>query len=96
MCIRDRSFTNHAWSEGRAEIEFIVDSDRGSIPIEVKSGSNIRAKSLKSFVERYNPRMSIILSSRPPSENQSGTTKLVNLPIYLASAIPNQIGKHIS
>ncbi len=90
------SFTNHAWSEGRAEIEFILDSDGGSIPVEVKSGNKIRAKSLKSFVERYNPPMSIILSSRPPSENRSGTTKLINLPIYLASAIPKQIEKHIS
>jgi predicted AAA+ superfamily ATPase len=88
--------TNHAWSEGNAEIEFILDSDLGVIPIEVKSGSRIRAKSLLSFIERYNPPMSVVLSSRMPSETQSEKTKLINLPIYLASAIGEQIRKHAS
>jgi predicted AAA+ superfamily ATPase len=90
------SLTNHAWSEGNAEIEFILDSDLGVIPIEVKSGSRIRAKSLLSFIERYNPPMSVVLSSRMPSETQSEKTKLINLPIYLASAIGEQIRKHAS
>ncbi len=79
--------TNHAWSEGRAELEFLLDSDFGVVPLEVKSGSRIRAKSIKSFMDRYNPSMSIILSSRPPSQVLSGATSLINLPIYLASAI---------
>jgi predicted AAA+ superfamily ATPase len=87
------SYSPHAWNEGRAEVEFILDTDLGVVPLEVKSGTKIRAKSLKSFIERYHPKMSIVLSARLPAESEQGGTKLVNLPLYLACAIREQVGK---
>ena len=77
----------HAWSEGSSEIEFLLETSRGPIPIEVKSGNRIRSQSLRSFNERYKPTASIILSARPPAETKDGPTCKINLPIYLASSI---------
>lgn len=75
----------HAWSEGRAEIEFLLESTQGAIPIEVKSGNKIRSKSLKSFVERYQPKASAILSARTPARDPHNKT--INLPLYLAGTL---------
>lgn len=45
-----------SWGEARAEIEFIVaDKDGNIIPVEVKSGSRTRAKSLTSYIHKYKP-----------------------------------------
>ncbi len=77
----------HAWCQGQAEIEFLVESSLGAIPIEVKSGQRIRAQSLRSFNDRYKPAVSIILSARRPSETIDGSTRHINLPLYLASRI---------
>ena len=80
-------FPLYAWSEGKAEIELLLTSSNGMIPIEVKSGSRIRSKSLQSFNERYHPKFSVTLSARPPEEILMGDQKRINLPIYLTSAL---------
>lgn len=74
------------WSEGKAEIEFIVQGDKAAIPIEVKSSTRIRAQSLRTFIEKYKPETSIIVSGRPFAESlhPNGHTINVNLPLYLA------------
>ncbi|PTB82982.1 AAA family ATPase, partial [Pseudidiomarina aestuarii] len=52
------------WSDARAEIEFIVSDDSGQIiPVEVKSGTRTRAKSLLSYKQRYSPERTIKLSA---------------------------------
>jgi hypothetical protein len=76
-----------AWNEGKAEIEFLLTSSHGMIPVEVKSGQRLRSKSLQSFHERYYPKYSFILSARPPETIQTGEQTKVNLPIYMASAL---------
>jgi len=47
----------YAWqSEGKAELEFLVSNANGdTIPIEIKSGKNTKAKSLDVYIEKYNP-----------------------------------------
>ncbi len=74
------------WAEGKSEIEFIVQADKGPVPIEVKSASRIRAQSLKTFIDKYKPETSIVISGRPFSEarHPNGHTLNVNLPLYLA------------
>ncbi len=49
--------TTYAWqSEGKAELEFLVSNANGdTIPIEIKSGKNTKAKSLNVYIENYNP-----------------------------------------
>ena len=77
----------YAWNEGRAEIEFLLNSSNGMIPIEVKSGHRIRSKSLQSFNDRYHPQVSVILSARLPEKIQTTDQKRINLPIYMTSAL---------
>ncbi len=73
----------YSWDEGSAEIEFLRQTDEGIIPVEVKSGWLTRAKSLQSFIERYQPHYSIILSARNYSLDCDRRTHYV--PLYLAN-----------
>ena len=45
------------WStdEGMAKVEFIVQGAEGIYPLEVKAETNLQAKSLKSYRERFSP-----------------------------------------
>jgi len=47
----------YAWqSKGKAELEFLMSNANGdTIPVEIKSGKNTKAKSLDVYLDRYNP-----------------------------------------
>jgi predicted AAA+ superfamily ATPase len=62
----------------QAEIDFLIQRDDKIIPIEVKSGINLQAKSLKVYVEKYNP--SIALRVSPANYKTAGC--VIDLPIY--------------
>ena len=52
--------TLFSWSQSKSEIEFLyVSPESDIIPIEVKSGKRTKAKSLKSYIDRYAPRKTI-------------------------------------
>lgn len=74
-----------SWQEGRAELEFLKTIGPHIIPIEVKAGHNTNAKSLKSFMTRYNPALQIKISSKPLHYDQQ--QKLLHLPLYLAGKV---------
>jgi len=67
-------------SSGKAEVDFIIQHKTEIIPIEVKSGSNVKAKSLMEYEKAYNPSRMIRFSAL----NIQRQGKLVNLPIFLA------------
>ncbi|MCB1115943.1 MAG: AAA family ATPase [Chlamydiia bacterium] len=73
------------WMEKSSELEFLREWQGKAIPIEVKSGSNTRSKSLKVFNEKYHPFCRIILSGKP--YNMGGDGTLIHLPLYLARHI---------
>ena len=68
------------WSsdKGVAEIDFIVQIGRKNVPIEVKSNENLQAKSLKSFVEKYNTKTNV----RTSMSNYREEAWLTNIPLY--------------
>ena len=39
---------------GKVEIDFMIEKDACIVPIEVKSGINLRAKSFNNFIKKYN------------------------------------------
>lgn len=87
---KDKLFS---WQERRAEIEFLMEMNGNVIPIEVKSGSVTKAKSLKVFAEKYNPPCQVVFSSKPLD---SGNRKIVHhYPLYLAGKFPALIAKKI-
>ena len=58
-------YNTYYWeSERVAEIDFIIQRAGKLIPIEVKSADNTKAKSLKVYMDKYNPEYAIKLSSK--------------------------------
>ena len=49
------------WSaeRGTAELDYIIQMGRYNIPIEVKAAENLQAKSLKTFVQKYNTKINV-------------------------------------
>ncbi len=68
------------WSaeKSRGEIDFIVQNDEEIIPIEVKAEENLKAKSLKSFFQKYVQTKPVRLSMSDFREENWMT----NLPLY--------------
>lgn len=62
----------------RGEIDFLLQSARGIVPVEVKAEENLRAKSLKAFREKYNPEVSLRISMSDYRREEW----MVNLPLY--------------
>lgn len=70
----------HYWTSGnQAEIDFMLQNDDQVIPIEVKSGLNVKAKSLKSYREKYHPKLALRFSM----QNLKLDNDLLNIPLYL-------------
>ena len=58
-------YRTYYWqSERGAEIDFVIQRDGKLIPIEVKSADNTKAKSLKVYMDTYNPSYAIKLSAK--------------------------------
>lgn len=77
------------WStdDSRTEVDFVVQRGMDVAPVEVKADENVRAKSLKSYMERFVPPVSYRLSMRPYKEQKiasSGNPErlLINIPLY--------------
>jgi hypothetical protein len=51
-------------SNGKAEIDFVVQMNDKVIPIEVKAADNVKAKSLQEFVKKYSPEYSVRVSAK--------------------------------
>ena len=65
-------------SDSRCEIDFLSETAGAVVPIEAKAEVNLRAKSLKSFRERFSPPLSV-RTSLAPWQPQEG---LLNIPLY--------------
>ncbi|GAB5411469.1 MAG: ATP-binding protein [Chlamydiales bacterium] len=70
----------YCWQEKKAEVEFILEVDGEVIPVEVKAGNNLKAKSLQIFDQKYHPKKKIIFGGSAP--DRRGKTSF--LPLYLA------------
>lgn len=71
-------------SRGTAEVDFLIQSGSRIVPMEVKSGLNVNAKSLRSYRKRYNPPISI----RASMKNLRLDDGLLNIPLYLLGELP--------
>jgi predicted AAA+ superfamily ATPase len=78
-----------SWNEGSAEIEYLLEKSGKVIPLEVKSGNITQAKSLKSYMKKYNPDRAIIMSGKNLELRKDKTT--AHLPLYLTEWITKLI-----
>jgi hypothetical protein len=60
-----KGYRTYYWeSEGKAEIDFVIQRGGRLIPIEVKAADNTKAKSLKIYMDKYKPEYAIRLSTK--------------------------------
>lgn len=90
-CMEDISV--HYWSSdaGTAEVDFVIQRGGHIIPIEVKAEENLKAKSLKSYREKYRPALSLRFSMSDYREQED----LVNIPLYAVPMLPDILDYHI-
>jgi predicted AAA+ superfamily ATPase len=77
----DKQMPLYYWtnSKNTSEIDFLIQWQERVIPLEVKSGFNLKAKSLKAFIESFNPPAAIRSSLAPFKQ----TGSLFEIPLYL-------------
>ncbi|WP_373129333.1 ATP-binding protein [Dielma fastidiosa] len=68
---------------GSAEVDFIIDNGSNVIPIEVKAEQNLKAKSLKVYQEKYQPKIAVRTSMADYKKEE----RLLNLPLWAISKI---------
>ncbi len=73
------------WTNERStsEVDFILQKDGQIIPIEVKSGENLRSRSFTLFCEKFKPDRAVKTSTLPFRDNE----KVLNIPLYGIGAI---------
>ncbi len=68
---------------GSCEVDFVVDTGEMIVPVEVKSEINLKAKSLKTYREKYSPELSV----RTSMADYKKEDRFVNLPLYAIEQI---------
>ncbi len=76
--IEDLGVYYYTNDRGSCEVDFIVDTGERIVPLEVKAEVNLKAKSLKTYREKYSPEISV-RTSMADYKREDG---LVNLPVY--------------
>ena len=80
IATQDQPVYYWATEKGTAEIDFVLQRGQSVIPIEVKAEENLKAKSLKTYVEQYQPQQAIRYSMADYSE-QDWQDRMVNVPL---------------
>lgn len=76
--IEDLGVYYYTNDRGSCEIDFIVDTGEQIIPVEVKAEVNLRAKSLKTYWEKFSPDLAV----RTSMADFKKEAWLINLPLY--------------
>ena len=68
------------WTNERstAEVDFVIQQKGEVVPIEVKSGENLRSRSFTQFCRTYEPKIAFKASTLP----YHGGMEIVNVPLY--------------
>lgn len=80
-----KGVNSYYWTanRGTAEVDFVIDTGRDIIPVEVKAEANLQAKSLKVYREKFNPKVLI----RTSMTDYKKEDWLVNLPLWAIEVI---------
>ncbi len=79
-------FSLYYWqSKATSEVDFLIYTKDGIIPIEVKSGDAVKSKSLNVYMEKFQPKYSVRISTRNFGYNESKRIKSV--PLYAVFCI---------
>lgn len=73
----------HYWKNNTSELDFLIEKDDEIYPIEVKSGNNIKSRSLGIYIGKYSPKFSIRFSTK----NFGFENNIKSIPLYAVFAI---------
>jgi predicted AAA+ superfamily ATPase len=84
QCFRAKKYRLAYWqSEGKAEVDFVLQIDGKVVPVEVKKGRRNRSKSLYVFMEKYKSEYAIRISKK----NFGFENKIKSVPLYAVFCI---------
>ncbi len=81
--IEDLEIYYYTNDRGSCEIDFVVGTGERVVPVEVKAEINLKAKSLKTYREKFSPEISVRTSMADYKKEEG----LVNLPLYAIDRI---------
>lgn len=82
--LRAKGYDSYYWeSDGKAELDFMIQKDADIIPIEVKTSTHVKARSLDLFIKTYNPKYAIRISER----NFGFENNIKSVPLYAVFCI---------
>ncbi len=81
--LKDLDIYYYTNGRGSCEVDFVIDTGEQIVPVEVKAEVNLKAKSLKTYREKFNPEISV----RTSMSDYKKEDRLINLPLYAAEEI---------
>ena len=85
--IEDLGVYYYTNDRGSCEVDFVVDNGNQIVPVEVKAEVNLRAKSLKTYQEKYLPEISVQTSMADYKKEKW----LINLPLYAIENLTEEL-----
>ena len=77
-------YRTYYWESARsAEVDFVIQREGQIIPVEVKSADNVKAKSLRVYIDTYHPQYALKLSAK----NFGYENDIKTVPLYAAFCI---------
>lgn len=81
--IEDLGIYYYTNDRGSCEVDFVIDNGEQIIPVEVKAEINLKAKSLKTYCEKFQPEI-VVRTSMADYKKEDW---LINLPLYAVEEI---------
>ena len=82
--LRISGYETYYWeSEGKAELDFMIQKDMDIVPIEVKSSLHTKSRSLDFYMKTYNPKYAIRISEK----NFGFENNIKSVPLYAVFCI---------
>jgi len=69
---------------GNSEVDFLIEAGAKAVPIEVKANIHLKAKSLKTYIEKNHPNTAVRLSLADYKRNDT----ILDLPLYAVNMLP--------
>lgn len=87
--ITSKELETYYWTNdrGNAEVDFLVDTGNRVVPVEVKAEENLRAKSLRTYHDKYKPKVSV----RAAMSDYKKEDWLLNLPLWAIESLGNEV-----
>lgn len=75
-----QSLSRYWGSEGKAEVDFLLQEGVSLLPVEVKSGTRLSGKNLGVYIKQYNPAVAL----RYSMNNLKQDGNILNIPLFMA------------